>query len=132
MTKPTTIEDYIAGFPPKIRAILRKTRAAIRKAVPGAEERLSYGMPAFFLDGAVAYYAAFKAHIGLFPPTRDAKLRALAATYAGPKGNLRFPLDKPLPYGLIGKIAKARARDNQARKAAKRKPKASSRAGKRR
>jgi uncharacterized protein YdhG (YjbR/CyaY superfamily) len=71
----------------------------------------------------VVYFAAFKKHIGLYPPVRDAKLRREVARYAGPKGNLQFPLTERVPYALIGRIAKARARQNAARAAARRKGK---------
>lgn len=121
---PDSIDAYIAPFPPEVRAILEKIRATIRKAAPKAEERISYKMPAFFQDGALVYFAAFKKHIGLFPPVGDPALRKAAAVYAGAKGNLRFPLDEPMPYALIGKIVKARIAENKAAAAAKAKKKA--------
>jgi uncharacterized protein YdhG (YjbR/CyaY superfamily) len=108
-----TVNEYIAASSPRARPILKKIRAMVRKAVPRAEERISYRIPAYFLDGIVVYFAAFKNHIGLFPPVRDTKLRKAASRYAGPKGNLKFPLNEPIPYGLIAKIVKARARENQ-------------------
>ncbi len=111
-TVPQTIDEYIAAFPPETRAILDKIRATIRKAAPQAEEKISYRMPAFVLHGALVYFAAFKEHIGFFPPVRDAKLRKEASVYAGEKGNLRFPLDRPIPYALIGRIVKARVEEN--------------------
>lgn len=117
--KPATIDEYIATFPPDIQAILQKIRATIAKAVPQARERISYRIPAFALNGDVVYFAAFKKHIGLYPPVRDAKLKKEAAGYAGPKGNLQFPLTEKIPYGLISRIAKARARENLARSRAK-------------
>jgi uncharacterized protein YdhG (YjbR/CyaY superfamily) len=120
---PATIDEYIAMFPPDIQAILQKIRATIARAVPRAQERISYRMPTFALDGDVVYFAAFKKHIGLYPPVRDAKLRREVARYAGPKGNLQFPLTERIPYALIGRIAKARARQNAARAAARRKGK---------
>ena len=116
---PATIDEYIATFPPDIQAILRKIRATIAKAVPKAQERISYRIPAFALNGDVVYFAAFKKHIGLYPPVRDAKLKKEVARYAGPKGNLQFPLTEKIPYGLISRIAKARAKENLARARAK-------------
>jgi len=106
------IDDYIAPFSPKVRAILKKVRATVGKAAPRAEERISYGIPAFVLHGNLVYFAAFKNHIGFYPPVRDQKLKKAVAIYAGEKGNLRFPLDKPIPYALIGRIVKARVREN--------------------
>ena len=117
--KPTTIDEYIATFPSDVQAILRKIRATIAKAIPKAQEKISYRIPAFALDGDVIYFAAFKKHIGVFPPVRDAKLKKEIARYAGPKGNLQFPLAEPIPYPLIGRIAKARAKENAARVRAK-------------
>lgn len=67
----------------------------------------------------LVYFAAFKRHIGLFPPVRDPALRKEASVYAGEKGNLRFPLDAPIPYGLIGRIVKARVKENRDAAAAK-------------
>jgi len=115
-TVPATITAYIAAAPPAVRPILRQIRATIAKAVPGAKEGISYRMPTFFQDGVVIHFAAFKEHIGVFPPVKgDAKLMREIAPYAGPKGNLRFPLDEPMPYALIGRIAKARLRQNRER-----------------
>ena len=119
---PTTIDEYIALYPPDVQAILQKVRATIRKAVPAAEEAISYRMPAFVLDGHLVYFGAFKTHIGLYPPVRDAILRRETAAYAGDRGNLRFPLDKPIPYALIARIAKVRAQECRAKKAARRTP----------
>lgn len=121
--KPETIDEYIATFPPDIQAILQKIRATIAKAIPKAQEKISYRIPAFVLDGDIIYFAAFKKHIGIFPPVRDAKLKKEVARYAGPKGNLQFPLTERIPYTLIGRIAKARAKENAARAAAKSKKK---------
>jgi len=109
---PKNIDDYIAAFSPRVRAILNKVRATVGKAAPGAEERISYGIPAFALHGNLVYFAAFKNHIGIYPPVRDQKLKKAVAIYAGERGNLRFPLDKPIPYALIGRIVKARVREN--------------------
>jgi len=80
---------------------------------------MSYRMPAFFQDGALVYFAAFKKHIGLFPPVRTAALQRQLAKYAGPKGNLQFPLDAPIPYTLITKVVKTRLRENRERTALK-------------
>ena len=115
MTTPATIDDYIETFPPDVQEILQKIRATIAKAVPRAQEKISYRIPAFALSGDVIYFAAFKKHIGVYPPVRDAKLKKEVARYAGPKGNLQFPLAERIPYALIGRLAKARAKENAAR-----------------
>lgn len=128
-SKSPTIDDYIATFPPDVQAILQKIRATIAKAVPKAEERISYRIPAFALDGDVVYFAAFKKHIGLYPPVRDAKLKNEVARYAGPKGNLQFPLTQRIPYALIGRVAKARAKENAASVAARTKSRSKKKRG---
>lgn len=121
-TVPTTIDEYIAGHPPEVQKILKKIRATVKQAAPEAEEVISYRMPAFRQNGILIYFAAFKKHIGLFPPVRgDAKLVRAASGYAGPKGNLQFPLDGPIPYHLISRIVKTRVNENQNR--AKARPK---------
>ncbi len=104
-----TIDAYIAAASPQAQPILRKIRALIAKAAPDAEETISYRMPAFRQNGILLYFAAFKTHIGLFPPVRgDAALDADLALYRGPKGNLKFPLDEPIPYALTSRIAALR------------------------
>ena len=86
-------------------------RGTVRKAAPSAEERISYGMPAYFLGGVLVYFAAHKRHIGLYPPVRDKSLMRLVAKYAGPKGNLQFSLSEPMPHGVITKIVEARVKE---------------------
>jgi uncharacterized protein YdhG (YjbR/CyaY superfamily) len=118
---PATIDEYIAAAPAAVRPILREIRRVARAAAPNAEEVVSYRMPALRQQGILVYFAAFKEHVGLFPPVRgDAKLEKALAAYAGPKGNLKFPLDQPMPYALIRRIVKLRVKQNMAR-AAKRK-----------
>jgi uncharacterized protein YdhG (YjbR/CyaY superfamily) len=110
---PRNIDEYIALFSSEVRAILEEIRSTIRKAAPDAQETISYGMPAFTLDGILVYFAAFKKHIGFYPPVRgDAKLEKSVAKYAGEKGNLRFPLDRPIPHDLIARIVKLRVKQN--------------------
>ena len=110
---PLDIDEYIAGFPTEIQQILEKIRATIRRAAPDAQETIKYGMPTFILEGNMVHFAAFKKHIGLFPPTKgDEEFKKKASPYEGPKGNLRFPLDAPIPYALIGKVVKLRVREN--------------------
>jgi uncharacterized protein YdhG (YjbR/CyaY superfamily) len=116
-----SIDQYIAGCAPEVRAILKKLRAAIRRAAPAAAEVISYRMPAFALHGILIYFAAFKNHVGIYPPIKGhARLEAAAAKYAGPKGNLKLPLDQPMPYVLIARIVKFRVKQNAAKASAKR------------
>jgi uncharacterized protein YdhG (YjbR/CyaY superfamily) len=113
---PNTIEEYISAFSPEVRAILQRIRQVVRDAAPDAEEVISYRVPAFKLNGILVYFAAFKKHVGLYPPIRgDARLKKALAPYAGEKGNLRFPLDQPIPYALIERIAKLRVKQDLAK-----------------
>ena len=108
---PRDIDEYIAAFPPPVRAILGRIRQTVRAAVPEAEEIISYRMPAFRLGGILLYFAAFQHHIGVYPPVSgDAGLERDLSPYAGEKGNLRFPLDQPMRYDLIERIVKLRER----------------------
>jgi uncharacterized protein YdhG (YjbR/CyaY superfamily) len=121
---PESVDAYIAGFPPEVRAVLRKLRAAIRKAAPDAAEKISWGMPAYSLDGMLTFFAAFKGHVSIFPgPEGIEKFKKELAPYGTSKGTVRFPLGTPVPYGLITRIVKFRVRENKAWAAAKRKKK---------
>ena len=115
---PATIDEYIQASPPQVRPILQRIRRTVRAAAPEATEVISYRMPAFKLHGILLYFAAFQNHIGLYPPVAgDPKLVKAAAPYAGEKGNLRFPLDEPIPYDLIERIVKHRVKQNVAKAA---------------
>jgi len=110
---PATIDEYIAGFPPEVRRLLRQVRAAIRKAAPRAEEKISYQIPTFFLHGNLVHFGAFKNHIGFYPAPMGLKeFEKELSKYEGAKGSVRFPLDQPMPLGLITKIVKFRVRKN--------------------
>jgi uncharacterized protein YdhG (YjbR/CyaY superfamily) len=118
---PRDIDEYIAAFPPHIQFVLQNIRATLQQAIPGAQERISYQMPAFALDGIVIFFAAFKKHIGVYPPVQaDEQLSRDIARYRGEKGNFKFPLDEPIPYDLIARIAQARAKEHREQAARKR------------
>jgi uncharacterized protein YdhG (YjbR/CyaY superfamily) len=111
---PKTIDEYIDRSAPEAQPILRRVRATIAKAAPDATETISYTIPAFKLRRIVVYFAAFRRHIGLYPPVKgNAALVKAAAPYAGDKGNLRFPFDRKIPYGLIARLVKFRARQSR-------------------
>ena len=111
-----THDDYFAGVTPEARALLESIQAEVLKKVPGAEQCIGYSMPAFRQGHIFFYFAAFRKHIGVYPPvTADQKLIAETARYRGAKGNLSFPLDEPLPVKLIGRVAAALARQYDAR-----------------
>ena len=120
-TPPGSVDEYIAGFPPAVQDVLQKIRATVRKAAPEAEETIKYKMPTFTLHGNLVYFAAFQGHIGFYPPVTGSKeLRGELKRYEGPKGSLRFPLDKPIPYDLIARIVEFRVKENLERAKGKR------------
>ena len=115
--KPASVDDYISRFAPEVREILETIRQTVREAAPEAEEVISYQMPAFKQHGILVYFAAWKKHIGLYPPISGSEsLKKSAERYAGEKGNLQFPLDEPIPYDLIQRIVKHRVRQNEAKR----------------
>lgn len=117
--KPLDIDDYIARFPKGVQAVLQEVRKAARRAAPEAEETISYQMPALKQRGILIYFAAWKEHIGLYPPiSGDKVIEREVARYAGPKGNLQFPLAEPIPYELIERIVRLRVSQNEAKAAA--------------
>ena len=118
-TAPNTIDEYIAAFPHDVQDILEKIRMTIRKAAPEAEETISYQMPTFTLNGHyLVYFAAFKKHIGFYPaPIGNAEFEQELSVYGAGKGTVKFPLDQPIPFDLISKIVKFRAKENLERTA---------------
>jgi uncharacterized protein YdhG (YjbR/CyaY superfamily) len=122
--KATDIDEYISQFPASVQEILQKVRRTIGGAAPEAKETISYMMPAFRQHGILVYFAAWEKHIGMYPPiSGDKTLEKAIARFAGPKGNLQFPLDEPIPYDLIEKLVKLRVKQDSEKAAAKRKRK---------
>jgi uncharacterized protein YdhG (YjbR/CyaY superfamily) len=108
-----SIDEYIATFPAETQKILQEVRATIKAAAPEAEEKISYQMPTFFLNGNLVHFAAFKNHIGFYPaPTGIKAFAQDLAQYKGAKGSVQFPLNKPMPLDLIARIVKYRAAEN--------------------
>ena len=119
-TIPKDIDEYIASFPKDIQEILEKLRETIRKAAPDAEEIISYQMPTFALKGNLVHFSAFKKHIGFYPaPTGIEVFKKELSAYEAAKGSVKFPLDKPIPFDLIGKIVIFRVKENLERAEAK-------------
>jgi uncharacterized protein YdhG (YjbR/CyaY superfamily) len=111
------IDEYIAGFPQDIQLKLGEIRRVIKAAAPEAREAISYGMPAFKLNGVLVYFAAFKDHIGFFPTGSGVShFEKELEPYHTSKGTVRFSLDKPLPLGLITKIVKFRVKETREKK----------------
>ncbi len=111
--KFTSIDGYIASAPAHVRDALQEIRRVVKARVPAATETISYQVPAFRLGKVFFYFAAFKKHIGVYPPVKgDKDLRNALLQYRGEKGNLKFPLDEPMPYDLIGRVASALSREH--------------------
>jgi uncharacterized protein YdhG (YjbR/CyaY superfamily) len=95
---PKTIDEYVAGFPAEVQERLQAIRMTIHAAAPDAQETISYQMPTFALKGNLVHFAAFKNHIGFYPaPTGIEEFQVELAAYAGGKGSVKFPLDRPIP-----------------------------------
>ena len=119
-----TIDEYIKAFPDDVQRILEKMRKTIRDAAPGALEEISYQMPAFKLNGALVYFAAFKNHIGFYPTSSGIKqFKKELSRYQGGKGSVQFPIEKPIPYDLVKKIVIFRMKENQGKRKLKNLPK---------
>ena len=109
-----TIDEYIAGFPKDVQAILQKIRGIIRKVAPDAVEAIKYQIPTFVLNGNLVHFAAFQKHIGLYPtPSGIEEFRDELSVYKSAKGSVQFPLDAPVPFSLITKIVKFRVKETR-------------------
>lgn len=119
---PATIDEYIAGVPRGVRKLLGQMRTAIRQAAPGATEAIKYGLPTFVLEGNLVHFGAFRKHIGFYSmPSGHREFQDELSAYVGGKGSVQFPLERPLPLGLVRRIVRFRVAENRARAAAKRK-----------
>jgi uncharacterized protein YdhG (YjbR/CyaY superfamily) len=110
----TSVDEYIAAHPDEVQAVLQRVRGIIRKAVPAAEEMISYQIPAYKLPGgALLWFAGWKQHFSLYPATRRvvAEFKSELAPYKVSKGTIRFPLSQPVPVKLIERIARFRAKE---------------------
>jgi len=108
-----TIDDYIAAFPPKIQARLKRMRATIRKHAPMATEKISYRIPTFYLNGNLVHFAAYDNHVGFYPGADGVShFRDELSGYARGKGSVQFPHDEPLPLDLVATIVKFRVDQN--------------------
>lgn len=106
MARSETVDEYLASFPPDIQEILAKVRETILDVVPGAEEKISYGIPTVSLGGRhLVYFAGWKHHVGIYPvPRADAALEQEIAPYRAAKDSLNFSYTKPIPYDLIVRV----------------------------
>jgi uncharacterized protein YdhG (YjbR/CyaY superfamily) len=111
-----TVDEYIATYPKHVQVFLQELRQVIHDSAPGAEEAISYQMPAFKLHGVLVWFAAFKNHIGFYPTSSAIEaFRNQLSGYEISKGTIRFPLDKPIPFELVREIVKFRVRNNLSR-----------------
>jgi len=110
----SSIDEYIGTFPEGIQKILEELRATIKATAPDTEEKISYGIPTFTLNGKyLIYFAGWKSHISIYPiPTGSEAFNKEVSQYAAGKGTLKFPIDKPLPLKLITKIVKLKVAEN--------------------
>lgn len=110
---PKNFDDYVERFPKDVQQRLQKMRLAVKKAAPQAKEKISYGIPAFTLNGMLVWFAAFKSHIGFYPRTTAiAAFKKELSAYKRAKGSVQFPFDKSLPLPLISRIVKFRVKEN--------------------
>jgi uncharacterized protein YdhG (YjbR/CyaY superfamily) len=117
-----SVDEYIASQPVAVQVILGRVRSTIRKAIPGAREVISYNMPTYTLyGGRLLYFAVWKQHYSIYAATKQvvAAFQDELALYEVDKGTIRFPLSKPVPVKLIGRIAKFRAKEAAGREKAK-------------
>jgi uncharacterized protein YdhG (YjbR/CyaY superfamily) len=113
---PVTVDQYIEGFPRQVQRKLQSIRSLVRRLAPEAQEKISYRMPAFSLNGNLVYFAAFRNHIGLFPTASGVSAFAKElAKYEHGRGSIQFPIDEPLPMELIERIVKRRVEENRAK-----------------
>lgn len=109
-----TVDAYIAAAPRAAQPLLRQLRQVIKKAAPGADERISYGMPYYDYHGRLIYFGLHSNHVGVYPVGQTEKYPELKEYVTG-KGTMRFQLDRPLPVALITKLVKERVRQNEAK-----------------
>ena len=122
LTKFKTVDEYLSALPANTKLILKEVRKTIKQAAPQAEELISYNIPAFTLHGRLVYYAAFKNHIGFYPVSSAIKtFQKELSDYKTSKGAIQFPIERPIPFGVITKIVKFRVQENLEKAKAKKK-----------
>ncbi len=112
--KFSTVDEYILQFPNEVQEILNELRRLVKEVVPEAEEKISYQMPTYYLNGNLVHFAAFKNHIGFYPtPSGIEAFKNDLSKYKGAKGSVQFPLNKPIPFDLIRKIIEFRVNESK-------------------
>jgi uncharacterized protein YdhG (YjbR/CyaY superfamily) len=112
-----TIDEYIQGFPDNVQDKLRELRQLIHEIAPEAQEKISYRIPTFYLNGNLVHFAAFAKHIGFYPTSSGiSKFKSELSRYKTSKGTVQFPIEEPLPVELIRNIVRYRVQENTAKK----------------
>ena len=115
-TPARTVDEYISRYPDDVQVILQKFRDTIKRAAPGAEEIISYQMPAFKQNGNLVYFGGWQNHIGFYPTGAGiTAFKKELAKYEGAKGTVKFPFNKPIPFALVERIVKFRVKENQSK-----------------
>jgi len=113
---PKSIDEYILQYPQEIQEILKTLRKVIKESAPNADEKISYRMPTFVLNGNLVHFAAYKNHIGFYPTSSGINtFQHELSGYKTSKGAVQFPIGKPIPYEIISQIVKFRAAENQSK-----------------
>lgn len=112
-SSPATVDEYLARFSPDIQTIVNRLREIIRQAVPDVEEKISYGMPGYFLNDSLLSIGVWKNHIGIYPLTAGMQAVPEINALKGAKSSIHFPLNKPFPYELFRKIVEIRLSENK-------------------
>jgi uncharacterized protein YdhG (YjbR/CyaY superfamily) len=119
-TTSKNIDEYIAGFPPDVQRILQQIRSVIRAAAPDAIEAIKYQIPTFVLHENLVHFAGFQTHIGFYPtPSAIEAFGSELAGYKSAKGSVQFPLDQPVPVGLIRRMVEFRVEETRKKLAAR-------------
>jgi uncharacterized protein YdhG (YjbR/CyaY superfamily) len=115
-----SVDEYISQFPLETQEILKELRHVIKELVPDAQEKISYQMPTYYLNGNLVHFAAYKNHIGFYPaPSGIEAFQEEIAQYKWAKGSVQFPINEPLPFDLIRRIVTFRIKENLAKKSKK-------------
>ena len=116
-TEPGDIDAYIAAFPPEVQKSLQKIRALIREAAPDAVEAMKYRIPTFVLGTNLVHFAAYQNHIGFYPtPSTITAFASELRDFVSAKGSVQFPLNRPIPFGLIRRMVEFRVVEVHAKK----------------
>lgn len=111
--KIQTIEEYISGYPPEIQEKMQALRKAINEAAPDSKEKISWGMPTFYLNGNLVHFAAHKNHIGFYPGLSGVEaFQEEGKEFIGTKSTFRFPYDKPIPLDLVMRVVQFRVAES--------------------